>query len=364
MAGMAGLTATPVMAGAPPSLDEMRIISAETTGESGMMLEVQVPIAQSHAVVRSQHFSLEGAEITDVRMIPATDIAVGLVVDDRPSVGRAVLTRELGSAVELLRNLRANIPVTLKTPGGVGGRPSVDRRANIASVAAIEAGSAEESTLLDVLRSTVLELAGSPAGDRHLVVLSGSRSDATNLELAGLVLLLTDNDVRMTLVTAGTSPDPRLAMVATESQRPAPAGEPLGVLDAVDDATAFVNNRYEVTTNVSTPGEYTLALDVDGGRHETTFSIPMVAPPSTTTVRSLPDTGPRLPAPPTTTTAAATPLGPLQGSDGAGGGGGGGLPQFVLPVAAGLVLAVIGWRVVAGVRGRRNDDYYSYGGPY
>jgi hypothetical protein len=334
---------------APPGAEPLDIIAVDTSALPRVALEIVAPVRFSAEPITPATVDVDGKAVESVTAIDPDDVVVGLVIDDRPAVAPAIVAALQGAAVELVRNSRDGIEVSLGTPSGLRTALTSDRDANIARIAAITAGSPAVVSLTDVVTGTIAELAASDATDRHAVVVLGGAIDA-EADLAGIADALTASGTVLNVVAPTTTDAGALARIAERSGGEVSASAE--VLASVDEVTAMISNRYRVVANVAGSGPHRVGFELDGQRFSADFDVPSVAAepssPSTPSVTT-PAQARKTPGavagstPGTIVDQTASP----QSLDVAPPAEGGGLPTGTIMLAA-LALAVV-VLVVAGV---------------
>ena len=342
---------------APPGAEPLELVSVDTSALPRVALDIVAPVRFSAERITAEAVDVDGAAVTSVTAINPGNVVLGLVIDDRPNVAPAVVTSLQGAAVELVRNSRDGIEVSLGTPSGLRTALTSDRDANIARIAGITAGSPAVVPLTDVVTDTVAELAASEATDRHAVMVLGGAVDAADPALAAITDALTASGTVLHVVTPATTDAGALRRIAARS-----GGEvstSTEVLAAVDEVTAMISNRYRVVATVAGAGPHNIGLTLDGQRFSADFDVPSAAgptrpsaPPATRPAqgRESPGSAPG--------TASGTASGTVveqavssQQLDAAQPAEGGGLPALAL-----AVVVLVGGAVVIAVRRRTGGD--------
>jgi hypothetical protein len=351
---------------APPSAEPLQIAAVDTTALPRVAVDIVAPVRFSAEPITAGSLDVDGEAVESVTAIDPADVVVGLVIDDRPAVTPAVVTTLQGAAVELVRNSRGGIEVSLGTPSGLRTALTSDRDANIARIAGITAGSPAVVALTDVVTDTIAELATSDATDRHAVVVLGGAVDAADADLAGINDALTASGAVLHVVAPTTTDAGALSRIAERSGGQVSASPE--VLSAVDEVTAMISNRYRVVASVAAAGPHRIGLALGGQQFSADFDVPSTAPrsrpsaPPATTPATRPAQG-QGQGTPGSTPAAAPGTNVAQGTspqqlDVAQPAEGGGLPTRSIMLAA-LALAIVvlvGAGVVIVVRRRTGGD--------
>ena len=202
---------------APPSAEPIDIVAVDSSALPRVAVDIVAPVRFSAEPVTAEAVDIDGAAVESVTPIDPDDVVVGLVIDDRPDVHPAAVTSSQGAAVELVRNSRDGIEVSLGTPSGLRTALTSDREANIARIAGITAGSPAVVRLPDVITDTIAELAASKATDRHAVVVLGGAVDAADSALAGISDALTGSGTVLHVVAPATADAGALRRMAERS---------------------------------------------------------------------------------------------------------------------------------------------------
>jgi hypothetical protein len=340
---------------AAPGAEPLDIVGVDTSAFPKVALDIVAPVRFSAERITTETVEIDGAAVESVTAIDPDDVAVGLVIDDRPDVAPAVVTSLQGAAVELLRNSRGGIEVSLGTPSGLRTALTSDRDANMARIAGITAGSPAVVPLTDVVTDTVAELAAGEATDRHAVVVLGDAVDAADAELTGITDALTASGTVLHVVAPATSDAGALRRVAERSGGDVSTSPE--VLAAVDEVTAMISNRYRIVATVAAAGPHRIGLVLDGQRFSADFDVPPAAgpsrpsapPPTPAQTRATPGSPPV-----TNVEQAASP----QQLDVAQPAEGGGLPtsSIMLGALAIAVVVLVGAGVLIFVRRRTGGD--------
>ena len=262
---------------APPSAEPIDIVAVDTSALPMVAVDIVAPVRFTAEPVTAEAVDIDGAPVESVTPIDPDDVVVGLVIDDRPDVHPAAVTSSQGAAVELVRNSRDGIEVSLGTPSGLRTALTSDREANIARIAGITAGSPAVVRLPDVITDTIAELAASKATDRHAVVVLGGAVDAADSALAGISDALTGSGTVLHVVAPATADAGALRRMAERSGGQVSTSP--GVLSAVDEVTSSISNRYRVVATVSGSGPHRVGLTLDGQQFGADFEVPAATGP-------------------------------------------------------------------------------------
>ena len=339
-----------------PARDEpLEIARVDASGFPTVVVDVVAPIRHSAEGITMGSVEVDGAAVESVSPVDPGDIAIGLVIDDRPETTPAVVTGLQGAAVELVRNASDRIQVSLGTPSGLRTALTSDRGANIARIAGITAGAPAVIPMPDVLTETVAELASSPAGDRHAVVVLGGAVELSAARVAALAEALAESGTTLHVVVPQDVSAGALARVAARTGGSTRrASQPLASMDRV---TATIANRFRVTARVASGGEHRVRLTAGGERFGAGFEVAPLKPTAPEPAASVPAAVPteQEPAtgavPPATTTQSAALDRPPPTQQG-------GLPLGAIGVGAAAIAAValVGAGILFLVRRRGEDD--------
>jgi hypothetical protein len=281
---------------APPSAEPVDVVAVDASALPEVTIDIVAPVRFSAEPITAASIDVDGAAVDSVTAIDPEDIVVGLVIDDRPAIAPAVVTKLQGAAVELVRNSLSGIEVSLGTPSGLRTALTADREATIARVSGITAGSPAVVPLTDVVTDTVAELATSTSTDRHAVVVLGGAADTADPELAGIRDALAASGTVLHVVAPTTSDAEAFSRLAERSGGEVSTSPE--VLAAVDDVTAMISNRYRVVANVAGEGPHEIGLALGGQRFSAEFDVPSTAPaprgsapPETRPAQSRPTSG-------------------------------------------------------------------------
>jgi hypothetical protein len=261
---------------APPGAEPLDVLAVDVSALPKVTVDIVAPVRFSAEPITAASVDVDGAAVDSVTAINPEDIVVGLVIDDRPAVAPDVVTRLQGAAVELVRNSRTGIEVSLGTPSGMRTALTADREANIARISGITAGSPAVVSLTDVVTDTVAELATSRSADRHAVVVLGGAVDTAESDLAGIRDALTASGTVLHVVAPTTSDAEALSRLAERSGGEVSTSPE--VLAAVDGVTAMISNRYRVVANVAGDGPHAIGLALGGQQFSAAFDVPSAAP--------------------------------------------------------------------------------------
>ncbi len=204
---------------------------------------------------------ISGGTVQSLTKVDPASVAIGLVIDDGPTVTPAALQDSQGAAVELVRSAGDGAQISLSTPSGLQTSPTTDQDANFARIAAITAGSPDVTKLPDLVLDAANRLAATPLQDRHLVVVLGTTiPDGAEVQAVRDVII--PAGIRLDVVAA-TGLDPGgIDDLAVESGGISPLlPKPLGEMDAITQA---ISNRYHVAATVDGPGPHDVTLNVGG----------------------------------------------------------------------------------------------------
>ena len=261
---------------APPSAEPLAIVAVDTSAFPRVALDIVAPVRFSAEPITAASLDVDGAAVESVTAIDPEDVVIGIVIDDRPAVAPAVVTALQGAAVELVRNSRGGVDVSLGTPSGMRTALTADREANIARIAGITAGSPAVVPLPDVVIDTVAEMAASEATDRHAVVVLGGAVEATDSDLAEISDAVTASGTVLHVVAPTTTDAGPLRRIAERSGGQVSTSPE--VLAAVDEVTAMISNRYRVVATIAGAGPHHLGLSLGGQRFSADFDAQSVAP--------------------------------------------------------------------------------------
>lgn len=298
MAATAGAMTMPLhVAAAPGQPLDVVVVDAEAPD---VVFDVVVPPAVSATPLTAAAVTVDGAPVDELAPVDPKNIAVSLVIDDRPTISGAVVEAQQGATVELGVNLADGTQLALYTASGLRSQLTVDREAAIARVAGVTAGAPDVAPLPDIILDAVDELSRSPLTDRHVVVLLGAPLTIDDEQLESLSTAVGDAGVRLHVVAPSGAG--RLAEVSAATSGLAPSTTEF--LGAMDRVTRGVRDRSRVSATVDDPGAHTIALEAQGNRYTASLEVvaaPVAAPAPTTTATP---TTTQVPA--TTAAAAAT----------------------------------------------------------
>ena len=246
-----------------PARDEpLEIARVDSSGFPTVVVDIVAPVRHSAQRITAAMVEVDGATVESVSAVDPGDVVVGLVIDDRPEATPAVVTGLQGAAVELVRNASDGIQVSLGTPSGLRTALTSDRGANIARIAGITAGAPAVIPLPDVLTETVAELASSPAGDRHAVVVLGGAVELNAAQVAALAEVLAESGTTLHVLVPQDVRAGALGRIAARTggttRRASPA------LASMDRVTATISNRFRVTARVAGDGAHRVRLTAGG----------------------------------------------------------------------------------------------------
>jgi hypothetical protein len=349
---------------APPSAEPIDVVAVDTSALPSVAVDIVAPVRFSAEPITADAVDIDGAPVESVTPIDPDDVVVALVIDDRPDVDPAAVTSSQGAAVELVRNSRDGIEVSLGTPSGLRTALTSDRSATLARIAGITAGSPAVVPLTDVVTDTVAELAASEATDRYAVVVLGGAVDSADPALAGITDALTASGTVLHVVAPATTGAGALRRVAERSGGEVSTSPE--VLAAVDEVTTVISNRYRVVATVAGAGPHHIGLALDGQRFSADFDVPTAAgpahpsaPPATTPAqgRETPGSTPGSTPASTSRTNVEQAASPQQ-PDIADPAEGGGLPtrSIMLGALAIVLVVLVGAGVVIGSSVRGDDE--------
>ena len=156
------LMTVPLLAASVPPSDTLDADIVDTSAFPSVVIDVVVPPPLRSVTVTPDMVQLTGGTIESVAPVDPAGIAVGLVIDDGPTVPADIVQDAQGASVELVRNVGEGTQIALSTPSGLQSTLTSDRRANIARIAGITAGAP------DVVPLSGLILArGDTGGSQH-----------------------------------------------------------------------------------------------------------------------------------------------------------------------------------------------------
>jgi hypothetical protein len=259
----------------PPGAEPLDIAAVDASAFPTVVVDIVAPVRFSAEPVTAAMVVVDGSAVESVTPVDPRDVVVGLVIDDRPGVSPAVVTALQGAAVELVRNTRRGIDVSLGTPSGLRTALTSDRDANIARIAGITAGSPAVVQLPDVVTDTVAELSSSESVDRHAVVVLGDAVEATESQLAGLAEAVNESGTVLYVVAPASGDAGALGRIAQRSGGEVSTSPE--ALAAVDAVTAMISNRYRVVATVAGGGQHRIRLTVGGQRFNAAFDVAAAA---------------------------------------------------------------------------------------
>ena len=291
------LMTVPLLAASAPPTDTLDADIVDTSAFPAVVIDVVVPPPLRSVTVTPDMVQLTGGTIESVAPVDPAGIAVGLVIDDGPTVPADIVQDAQGASVELVRNVGEGTKIALSTPSGLQSTLTSDRRANIARIAGITAGAPDVVPLSGLILAAATRVAVSTQTDRHLVVVLGS---TPTVDLGALAPVLENASIALHIVAPEGVDLIGLAELAAASGGVVPTVPEL--VGGIDAATAAIAQRQRIQATVDGPGPRELALVVDGARHTATIDVqppppqPAVVAPTTTVV-----------APTTTAAPAAAP---------------------------------------------------------
>jgi hypothetical protein len=271
----------------PPPAEPLDIVAVDASALPTIVIDIVAPVRYSAERITAAMVDIDGSAVDSVTPIDPRDVVVGLVIDDRPGIPPAAVTALQGAAVELVRNTRSGVDVSLGTPSGLRTALTSDRDANIARIAGITAGSPAVVRMPDVVTETVAELASSEEGDRHAVVVLGDAVESTESQLAELTEAMTESGTVLHVVAPASVDAGALGRIAERSGGDVSTSPE--VLAAMDGVTAMISNRYRVVATVDGRGQHRVRLTVGGRRFGADLDVSAAAPG--------PSTGPSAPPP-------------------------------------------------------------------
>jgi hypothetical protein len=279
-----------------PAADSLVVTSVDASAYPQVVVDFVLPERFAAVEVTPAMVAVDGAPAAAVVAVDPTDVVVSLVVDDGPAVPAEVVGASQGGAIELVRTIEAGTRIAVGTPSGLQTAFTADPSATIARISGIIAGAPAVTSLPQLILDAAAALGTTETSDRHLVVVLGGPSGASEQQLSQLAILVASNGITLHLVSAAGAVEPALVSIAEQSGGSVPiAGGTLASFDAI---TAAISDRYRITTTVSAPGQHLLALTING---ETVQAVVTVPPP--TPAVSTPTTTPEVASSPPVPTA-------------------------------------------------------------
>jgi hypothetical protein len=304
---------------APPPAEPLSITSVDTSAYPRVAFDIVVPQPLSAVQLRPGMVAIDGGAVESLTAVDPRQIAIALVIDDRPNVSERVVLGVQGASVELVRNVGDGTQIALATPSGLRSALTPDRTANIARIAGITAGAPAVASLPQVVTNSIAELGASRAMDRHAIVALGRSAGVTDSEFDALATAIAETGTRLHLIAPRGIDAPRL--VALSQQTGGIIATDAELVASVDAATAAIARRYRVVATVAAAGAHRIGLTVDDQRYAAEVDIvaPAPAPTTTTSSTSTSTSTPATPAPTTPavvspTTAASVPRASLPAS--------------------------------------------------
>ena len=228
---------------------------------------------------------ISGGTVQSVTKVDPASVAVGLVIDDGPTVAAAAINDFQGASVELVRLAGDGTQISLSTPSGLQTAPTTDEDASLARLAGIVAGSPDVISLPNLVLDAAQRLAASPLRDRHLVVALGTTfPDGAAVQAVRDVII--PAGIRLDVVAAAGLDPGGLDDLSVESGGISPVvPKPTGEMDAIIRA---IRDRYHVAATVDGPGAHEVTLNVGGQAFSA--SVDVVGAPAVPGTASTPTT--------------------------------------------------------------------------
>ena len=322
MVALAVAAVAPASAVGASDASPLDVVRVDVTRFPNVTVDVGLPAGAAVSDVAPGAFSVEGATQTTTVELAPSDLAIAIVLDDRPAVGERVVATEQGAIAELVRDLPDGVAVGVRTTRGIVVEPTTDQAAVLAALSRVgRTGSAPVRTIADAVGEAARSLAATPVARHQMVTMTDSNGELTAGELEIVTSALDRADAAMRAVVVGEEVPGRLATAASASGGAAAAVGTGGSVSALDALTDMFRDQYRVTATMARPGPLTVVLTVAGRRYETTLpdlgpgaptSTSTIATTSTTSTTST--TAPPLIRPASTTSRASSTLTAIPGS--------------------------------------------------
>lgn len=296
----------PFQAPDPSPDQEIELLVVDTSAYPTVVVDLIVPPQHSAIDITETMVDVDGAPVESVAPVDPNDVAVALVIDDRPAIEAEAIASQQSGAVELARNTGDGTAIAVATPSGMQTTFTTDRAATIARVSGITAGAPDVTPLPDLILDSTALLASDDRTDRHLVLMLAATPQLSGSQFQQLAEALAMSRARLHVIAPpGVDVSPLDGLADLTGGSAPDVAETVAGADAV---TMSIVNRYRITATVDGPGPHEFGLDVDGQRLASSVGINVATPPTTPApTTAAPSTGPpSTAAPGTSATTAAT----------------------------------------------------------